>query len=156
MNDQFTSFLREFLYPAECAYEKEHYGDLNHVTWENVPGDDGKWTKWGIDWNSHRSLGVDGIKNMTIEQADAIYLDQFLKEKSGKLPYPLNYCYFDCSVNAGPGRANQFLVNNTDAKEYLNARGAWYHRLVAAKPKNKKFLQGWLNRIEDLKKYLKL
>lgn len=42
------------------------------------------------------------------------------------------------------------------AKATLNEREGWYYRHVKAVPSQQKFLKGWLNRVEDLRKYLGL
>lgn len=36
---------------------------------------------------------------------------------------------------------------------YLDAREAWYRRLVVAKPTSQVFLKGWLNRTNDMRAY---
>lgn len=157
MTEDFKKFLREFIYPHEAAYRKGHYGDLNYVVFEDVKGDAGGVTKWGIDVASHRSLGEQGIKNLTIEQADEIYWKEFQDGGCDKLSYPLSYAYFDCQVNAGAGRARKLLIQSgNDAKKFCDARENFYHSLANHNPKLKKFEKGWVQRVIDIRKYLKL
>ena len=152
--DEFKKFLREFMYPHECEYEKGHYGDLNHVRFEDVKDDPGGVTKWGIDYRAHRSIGIQGIKDLTIDQADEIYWKEWNQYDAPELEAKLAMAYFDCQINAGPGRAKQFLAKAKTVKTYLDEREAWYKRLVEAKPSSKKFLKGWLARVNDLRHYL--
>lgn len=39
-------------------------------------------------------------------------------------------------------------------KEYINQRREYYRNLVNVKPSNKKFLQGWLNRVDIITKFV--
>lgn len=139
------------------------------VVWENVEGDSGLTTKYGIDQRSHPDVD---IKNLTREQAEAIYRhDYWNKVKADKLPEPLDMVVMDIAVNNGVGRASKWLQGAVGAKEdgvigpvtlglvakkdpfivsvfLLGRREEFYHQ-IATGPKAK-FLQGWRNRNEDL------
>ena len=67
-------FIPRFIFPHECVYEYGHYGDMNFVVPEDVPGDPGGPTKYGIDTASHP--GVD-IRDLTADQATQIYLMEY-------------------------------------------------------------------------------
>lgn len=59
----------------------------------------------------------------------------------------------------GPKSATAFLQDNTVkinklADMALEERALWFARHVATVPTSKKFLKGWLNRVNDLEKYL--
>lgn len=68
-------------------------------------------------------------------------------------------CAFDTIVNCGP-RGYQKIVQDwmRDGDQtingFLNARIAYYMGLIAKNPKLGKFKKGWLNRVNDLKKFI--
>jgi lysozyme family protein len=71
------------------------------------PADPGGLTKFGV---SSRSYPNEDIRNLTLERAKALYLqDYWLKVGADKLPPPLALLAFDSAVNNGPGRASRFL-----------------------------------------------
>lgn len=130
------------------------------------------------------SIGICGsitretIKNLTKAQAKAIFRYNFWeKQKSYMLPDPVAAVYFDTSVNCGTFQASKLLqkaVNATPdgvigpktmaaveskgalaaAHAFLSIRRHFYSDLAARKPSQKKFLKGWHNRVDDLKKYI--
>jgi hypothetical protein len=152
-SNRFNNFIK-FVFDAECVYAKGHYGDLNFVITETVLNDAGGTTKFGIDAASHP--GVD-IKNLTINTAKDIYFKEWKEANIEQYDYPLGECVYDCNVNCGAGRTKKILaVSGKDVEKFLKERAAFYHRLVESTPKNKKFLNGWLNRLQDLCKYLNL
>lgn len=59
----------------------------------------------------------------------------------------------------GP-KTRQAILTDADprhlAKVALDKREYWFRSYVKAKPKAKKYLKGWLNRVNDLRKYLGL
>jgi lysozyme family protein len=164
---EFDAFVRGFVFPHECAYSN------GEVVTENVPGDDGGLTKYGIDQASHP--GVD-IEALTDDTAEMIYWQDFVSSDSVMLPAPLAFYHFDEVVNAGPGRENHILQAalgvdqdgelgprtllaawlawesspNTLISALLDARDAWYRQL-ASNPKDSGFEDGWLNRVADLR-----
>lgn len=180
MTERFAKFVREFVFPHECNYQKGHWGDLRYVTWENVSGDAGGLTKWGIDQRSHPSLD---IKNLTQAQAEEIYWREYwLPIAADTLPAGWGEVLADIKINGGNGpKMAQKAINTVGyvpplivdgkigpitvdgmkktgtkgIKAILNARDARY-RTLAAKPSQAKFLKGWLARDNDLRKYLGL
>lgn len=87
--------------PRECVYAKGHHGDLRHVVWENVSGDRGGVTKFGIDQRSHPELD---IKNLTLEQATEVYFtDYWVKSAAESMPAGYGEVLFDIKVNGGNG-----------------------------------------------------
>lgn len=146
----------------------EHEGS----TYENDPDDPGGSTKWGIDIASHPFISIVDLKNLTKEQAEQIYFDSIYNGKlvcreSQRTDWQkvnaehfipkLGEAHFDAAVNTGLARAGRFLVaSNGNVTEYNNQRDAFYHRLVAFRPKSGKYLKGWLNRTMDLRKFLKV
>ncbi len=160
-NPRFDKFL-PFIFSHECEYEKGHYGDLAHVVAENVAGDNGGVTKWGIDKASHPHVDV---ANLTQEQATVIYLEEWTAGRCDDYGFPLGEALFDAQVNCGAGRAAKLLAEIdadaetspvTAAKAFCGERRAFYERLADQKSTMQKFLHGWLNRVDDLEAFLSL
>jgi hypothetical protein len=166
-----------FTFPAECAYVKGSAGRIpEDVTWEDVPSDTGGVTKWGIDQTSHQ--GVD-IKNLTMQQALDIYYKEWLEQKINLLPSPVAECVHDTYESGGHaikwlqevlgndlaadgvlGPKTLMAVHESDpvntAKEFLVKRDAYFIELADTVAHDAKFKQGWLNRDNNLRKYLGL
>lgn len=142
--------------------------------YENDPSDNGGATKYGIDQRSHPTVD---IRNLTLAEAKAIYLDSYWNKIRGDdMPAKVGEVMMDIAVNNGSGRAVKWLQEAVgaamdgalgpktiqaanDAGEHvatllLNRRGDFYQSI--AKGKMAKFLKGWLNRNEDLRKTLGL
>lgn len=176
MGDGFDTAIK-FIIEHEAVYAKHHYGDLNFVVSENVKGDDGGLTKFGVDFRSHPN---EDIENLTYERAVEIYrTDYWTKAHCHELPFPLSLVQVDGAVNTGVGQQNKFLqrVAGVDddgvygpktrdailglcvvegekevALKVIKEREEFYRYLAASKPEKEKFLEGWLNRLDDLKK----
>jgi len=126
--------------------------DVEGRTYENDPSDPGGATKFGIDQRSHPK---EDIRNLTEERAKKIYFSEYWQaNKCEKFPYPLGEAYFDVCVNNGRARADKLLAISRNASGFLNARDDFYLRLAAARPTSQKFLKGWLNRNNKLRKLL--
>jgi len=98
MKENFAPSL-EFVLRHECVYEAGHDNDLNFVVCENVPGDSGGLTKYGIDAANHP--GVD-IRNLTLEGATDIYqCGEWTECHCDELPKGIDTATFDCAVNNG-------------------------------------------------------
>lgn len=140
MTERFLNFIDFVL---------EHEGG----DYENDPDDPGGPTKWGIDHRSHPDVD---IKNLTKDEAVQIYYESYWEPNGCEsLQAKLGECHMDACVNCGPKRAGRFLAAaNGDASQYNNQREAFYHRLVDARPRSQKYLRGWVNRVNDLRKYL--
>ena len=63
---------------------------------------------------------------------------------------------FDTAINMGVGRVQQFLkiAQWKDVDKFLDAREMKY-REFATYGNQKIFLKGWLNRLNDLRKFIK-
>jgi len=115
---------------------------------ENDKDDPGGATRYGVDQRSHPNID---IKNLTADEATTIYWNEWLRYGCDHLPSPIDWLYFDAAVNCGVGRAHSFLnASGRDPKKYQDARRGFYNRLAEAKPTLKKFLKGWLARVDDL------
>lgn len=118
----------------------------------NDPKDPGGETNYGISKKAWPNVD---IKNLTKEQAALIYYKHYWLSVADNLEWPLNLCVFDCAVNQGTKKARQFLKEaGDDWKKYLEIRRIAYLTLIQARPVLDKFRKGWLNRINNIKKYV--
>ncbi|MCG6552497.1 MAG: hypothetical protein L7F77_09230 [Candidatus Magnetominusculus sp. LBB02] len=117
----------------------------------NDPHDPGGETKYGISKRMHKDVD---IKNLTVEEAKAIYYkDYWTYMKCEDIEWPICLAHFDAAVNCGFGGARKWLAeSNNDANEYLKQRETYYR----ARPQmlREKFLKGWLNRLNHLRDYI--
>lgn len=179
MNGNFMPSLA-FVLRHECTYATGHDNDLNYVVCEDVPGDTGGCTKFGIDASSHP--GVD-IRALTLDEATALYHDgEWTHCHCDGLPKGLDTATFDCAVNNGEAVAGILLqraigacgrqiavdgevgpqtlrmaalVDRSDVLgHYLNLRRQRYADIVLHHPGDAKFLKGWLARVNDLERFL--
>lgn len=102
-----------------------------------------KGTNFGISAMSYPDLD---IKNLTRDQAIAIYKRDFWDLIPSDLPDGLRWMAFDAAVNHGPHRALSWLKTHHTVAEYAAARlrfytalGSWEH-----------FGAGWTRRIAGL------
>ena len=123
-----------------------------------------------------RPADVRHILNIEVEE---IYRDNYwLEGDCDRLPWPVNLVHFDACVNTGVTQAARFLQRSAGAEpdgrigpktmealrslltretplavaeRLLRRREPLYRRLVQVDPSQKRFLQGWLNRVEKLK-----
>jgi hypothetical protein len=139
-----------FIFKWECVRDKS-----GNVISENDPSDPGGLTKFGIDQRSHPGTN---IRALTEKQALDIYRREYWdRNRIDSMPEPLGEVYFNACVNCGAGRAKKLLaLSGTNASQFLSAQEGFYHRLAASNPKLKKFLKGWLNRTQDLRKFIKV
>lgn len=160
MTKRFRDFCEKFTIPHEGS------------AYENVPGDSGGPTKLGIDTASHPFLGAANLKNLTQEQALGIYFDStfndklvckekdrtdWVKLRCEAMAIGLGESHFDAATNCGGWRANRFFtLSHGDIARYNDEREAYYDRLVQANPGLAKFKKGWINRVNDLRKFLNI
>lgn len=132
----------------------------------NNPADPGGETNFGITKRDHPDVD---IRNLTVDGAKSIYREEYWKPWMGEiLSQVVASKVFDMGVNMGIGTAVKILqkalgvavdgvfgpgtlaaVNNaSDAllPAYKQALAAHYQAIVAAKPAEAKFLNGWLAR----------
>jgi lysozyme family protein len=176
MSDDFEKSLK-FVLEHETVYAKGHYGQLDWAISENEEGDSGGLTKFGIDQQSHPEVD---IENLTVEEASLIYRREYWeKAHCYEMQWPLSQVQFDGAVNTGIGQQMKFLQRacevNADgawgpntrramneaveqlgavavAKHCCDQKEVFYRRLVEMKPHTARFLKGWLNRLNDLRK----
>jgi len=161
MNDRFNWIIK-FTLDAEGGYD-------------NDPDDPGGETNYGIDKRSHPDVD---IKRLTVEQAKEIYWNEYwLKFSCDRFERPVGEVYFDCCVNTGQRQSNKFLQRAVgtepdgiigpktvsklvleDPRVLANAiigqRQRFYEDLAYNKANLKKFLKGWTNRNNNLRRYI--
>lgn len=178
MRANFNAAL-QFVLDHECVFAAGHHGDMAHVVCEQVPGDHGGLTKFGIDQRSHPNVN---IKALSFEQARYLYQEnEWERCRCDELPAGYDLAVFDTAVNCGCGTSATLLqsaLNYAHAGEealevdgfigaktlraagraghaglawFLELRGQRYLALVAHDSTQQKFLQGWLDRIKDLR-----
>jgi len=168
-----------FILPHEEEFARGHWGDENFVIAENVDGDSGGVTKYGIDASSHPTVNV---ADLTRAQAIDIYFNEWTNRNLDALPEKFAVAMFDVYVNGGqPALWLQHAINlvastarvvaedgqigpqtiaaaaacNQAAVLYcfIKERDARF-RLLAESPARAKFLDGWEQRDTDLAAYL--
>lgn len=143
------------------------------ATITNDPDDPGGLTKYGISKKAHPDLD---IENLTEEDAKKVYMrDYWLNGICDFLPHPVNIVHFDACVNTGITRAARLLQKAADVEDdgiigpktreaiklkdpnllalaMINERDNFYRELALSRPVMGKYLRGWMNRTEDLRK----
>lgn len=142
--------------------------------YENDPADPGGATKFGIDQRSHPDVN---IRRLSREQAKAIYLsDYWTPLRCNALEVPLDWIMADIGVNNGRTRAVKWLQEtvgvtadgvfgpitlhavqsaqdvNVLCEQLLNRRERFYRAIATGA--QRKFLKGWLNRNNDLRRVI--
>jgi len=145
---RFAKFM-PFIFQAECVF-----GNGGQIIVEEEDGDDGGATFAGLDSASHPNLK---FSNMSPQDVCQVYFNEWQANKISEYSVPFGECFQDFAINAGVGRALKTLqISGPDAAAFNNARRAFYNRLAAQKPVLAKFLRGWLNRVDNLEKFLGL
>ena len=150
------------------------------------PADSGGPTNYGITqgtWDAYtaaQGLAPSPVDRLPLSTAKAIY--QHMYWEAGHcpdLPEKLAICHFDWCVNHGVGgaaftlqaalgvfqdgqigpltlaAAGRCQVWPTVVK-YLALREDWYHQDVLSNPSQSVFLDGWTNRVDNLRDYLEV
>ncbi len=128
----------------------------------NDPHDLGGETNKGIThqtYNSYRkskNLPIQSVKYISDDEVKDIYYNNYYKASGAdQISDPQLSAYtFDTAVNMGVSRAKTFLKNSNGNPEiFEKLRRDKYEEFVKAKPDQKKYLQGWNNRVNDLKEF---
>ena len=169
-----------FVLAWETSFEDGHADDYSHVSTENVSGDSGGRTRYGIDQANHPNVAV---SKLTLAGALSIYhAGEWAEVQGDAQPLPaLALAVFDASINVGRERAVRWLQTAAgvpaDKRDgdlgpgTLGCENAW----LAAHPakhgadmllavqnaraayyrsiatgSRRKFLNGWMNRTNTL------
>jgi len=142
------------------SYERALANVLVHegYRYENVPGDPGGPTKYGItiyDVRKYLKKGAtaNDVKNLTLDEAKAIYRAHYWDAVGAdRLPAGVDYSVFDYAVNAGLGRALPVLrscqAQSSRATDQIDC--IYTKRLafqMGLSSRFNKFKRGWRNRI---------
>ncbi len=106
----------------DCAFDNLSYHEGGYV---NNPADPGGETKYGISKRSYPKLD---IKNLTREQAKAIYFSDFWGPLPKGVHDTVKFHLFDLAVNSGHRLAIQMLQTAVD----VAPDGAWGPKSQAA------------------------
>lgn len=137
--------------PKEKAFDTSLNFIFQHEGgYANDPDDPGGETKYGISRASYPDLDIAGL---TKKEAGKIYFEDYWR-KSGadQIESPeLAMIHFDTAVNMGVGAAGKLLESSGgDPQKYLDLRRSRYAAIVEKNPKMKKYMKGWMNRVNDL------
>jgi hypothetical protein len=133
------------------AFEKAFELILRHEGgYVNDVDDPGGETKFGISARAHPDVN---IKSLLEADAKQIYWEEYWLKypQFGQISNP-DYAakVFDIGINIGPSKALAFYLANKESIEGFRAVcRAYYQALVKKRPRMKKYLRGWLNRVED-------
>lgn len=140
----------------------------------NDPDDSGGETKFGISKRANPSVN---IKTLTWEQAKEIYYHNYWELGRCDMMHPrVAMLHFDSCINVGVKNASKFLqraasveddgilgpislaaINACDIKELNSAaaqeREKYYRGIVARKPTQEKYINGWLRRVREVYDY---
>lgn len=137
------------------------------LKWEggyvNNPNDKGGATNKGItqgtynNWLIAQGKSRKDVKFISQQEVEEIYYKNYwLKTGCDKMSKVFAVICFDTAVNMGVGRVKEFLqaARWTDPQKFLAAREQKYREF--AKYGNQKiFLNGWLNRLNGLRNFIK-
>lgn len=131
----------------------------------NDPADSGGATNFGITIKDYRMyINPKGtpadVKKMTVDQAKRIYKSKYWDALGcDKLPSGVDYACFNYGVLAGIGRPKANLKRFADIKDpdklidaMCDEMKGFLQRLAARRPKDQRFLKGWMNRVDRLRK----
>lgn len=136
------------------------------------------------DYRARSGRNRQPVVGITAPEVADIYRARYWKAVAGdSLAVGLDLVVFDAAVNHGVKQASKFLqralgvdddgfigqqtisaavkdnVSGMTPKvigDIIDQRRDFYEELVKSKPQNKKFIKGWLNRLESLKKEIRL
>lgn len=114
----------------------------------NDPEDAGGETKYGISKAANPDVDV---ANLTPEQAAQIYKAKYWDAiDADNLPPELREAAFDAAVNQGVPFTRTALANSgRDLNKFLALRKQRYDSIVAQRPEQRKFYDGWMARLSE-------
>ncbi len=140
----------KYLLKAEGGYSNNKY-------------DKGGATNFGITQKTYdlyrkkRGLVIQPVINITKQEAYEIYYSEYwVLSGADKIEnFSLALVLFDSAVNHGLGNAKKlFEKSKGDVNTFLNLRREKYKAIVKNNPSQKIFLKGWMNRIDNLNKFI--
>lgn len=150
-NDEDFNKVLEYLYPQEGGYSNRK-ADLGGPTKLGV-------TQSTYDWyNKKNNIPTQSVKNITKGEATKIYYDYFWKESGASSidNKGLSLMYFDAAVNHGPYYAKKYYKESEgDYNKFMELRKQHYKRMADNIPDQDKNYNGWINRLNNMDKYIK-
>lgn len=146
----------------------------------NDPDDRGGLTNAGVTqrtydaWRASHHLPQQPVTMISMVEVQQLYWEDYWgAAQCDRFPAPIDTIIFDMAVNSGPKQALMTLQGTmniakdgvvgpktmaavasyqplTLADQYLDARERFYYDICARDPSQKKFLSGWINRINSL------
>ena len=110
-----------------------------------------------VTYNSYRrskDLLTKDVKDITQQEVEDIYYNNYYKASGAdKIDNPRLALYvFDTAILHGVYGAKQILKKSGGSLEkFEQLRREHYYQEVKKNPEKKKFLQGWLNRVESVR-----
>lgn len=127
----------------------------------NHPNDPGGATNRGITqrtydaWRKKKGLSLRSVKDMPPQEDVEIYREEYWNPEWEKLGFKMAACMMDTAVNMGVSRANAFLkASGGDYVKFLQLRIAKYKELIQRNSKLAVFERGWMNRVNDLRRFV--
>lgn len=141
----------------------------------NDPTDRGGETKYGVAKNANPHVN---ITHLDFETAKAIYFSNYwLNAKCDKMNGRLAALQFDGAVNHGPSQASKFIqraIKVTDdgaigpvtlaalatkdpitiCNDVCDMRAKFYRDIVANKPEQAKYFNGWMRRVNEMRAFV--
>lgn len=179
MNPHWTPRFMHFaawVLDRETVFLKGHHGDYQFAAWENVSGDAGGTTKFGIDQRSHPSRRIQELNSR--EAVEIYWWSYWVKSNAAHYPFGYGEILCDTKINGGDGpRLLQQGLQDLGAdlevdgeigeitvkammrfgragwEAFIKRREARYRRL-ARTASRAKFLAGWLDRMRLLRQYI--
>ena len=139
-----------FLFPAEGGYSN-HKADKGGAT--NLGVTQGTYSAW----LKAKGKPQKDVREITRAEAVEIYRENyFVASGADKMSDPkMAIALFDTAVLHGVGGAKGFYNKcNGSLETFLDIRERSYDKICANDPTQKVFLQGWKNRIRNLRNYL--
>jgi lysozyme family protein len=112
--------------------------------------------RYGITGTTARRAGYRGsMRKLPLSTAKRIYKRMYWDSLPNNISSKAKFIAFDAAVNQGPGYAKQ-LVRETggNVNAMLRHRKNRYHQTVRSRPHLRKFLNGWMNRLNSVRRYV--
>ena len=123
----------------------------------NDPSDSGGETNKGVTkatydrYRKSKGLKTQSVRYIADSEIKEIYFNIFKSCGADKIDNPqMAIMVFDTAVNCGPKKAKElFKKSDGDLQKYEKLRRDFYSKLATKRPKDKKYLKGWNNRVTD-------
>lgn len=155
-------------YSAKNDNDKNFFSALDIVfnsegKYVNDKDDKGGPTNMGVtqktydDYCKRHKIPIKDVKNLTKNETTKVYYnDYWVKSGLNKEKDPIkSLVLFDTAILHGVGKAKEYnKKSNGDIREILKLRREHYKNKVIEDPSQKKFLNGWNNRVDKLEKII--